>query len=217
VFIPLRISSSLEGITTIQQQLQYDPQILEYKGYFIAGTKLQNTPQQFISIAESTRGTLPISINAPNSNYLTSDTLVMLHFGVYLGEKRSTLLQFVNAQFGNSTCPNFLTVAPNAGRVTVDSICGLDYKTSLSTLAIGMISPNPIGNEFLLPIESYEAQSITISVLNTLGTVLFEEQLALEQGTMLVPIQLKNKVHKGLIVVAIRTKSGIVQQFLIKE
>jgi|GEM_PF-4080468 len=217
VFIPLRISSSLEGITSIQQQLQYDRQILEYKGYFIAGTKLQNTPQQFISIAESSRGILPISINAPNSNYLTSDTLVMLHFGVYLGEKRSTLLQFVNAQFGNSTCPNFLTVAPNAGRVTVDSICGLDYKTSLSTLAIGMISPNPIGNEFLLPIESYEAQSITISVLNTLGTVLFEEQLALEQGTMLVPIQLKNKVHKGLIVVAIRTKSGIVQQLLIKE
>jgi len=217
VFIPLRILSSLEGITSIQQQLQYDPQILEYKGYFIAGTKLQNTPQQFISIAELTRGTLPISINSPNANYHTSDTLVMLHFGVYLGEKRSTLLQFVNAQFGNSTCPNFLTVAPNSGRVTVDSICGLDYKTTLSTLAIGMISPNPIGNEFLLPIESYEAQSITISVLNTLGTVLFEEQLALEQGTMLVPIQLKNKVHKGLIVVAIRTKSGIVQQLLIKE
>lgn len=217
VFIPLRIPSSLEGITSIQQQLQYDPQILEYKGYFIAGTKLQNTPQQFISIAELTRGTLPISINSPNANYHTSDTLVMLHFGVYLGEKRSTLLQFVNAQFGNSTCPNFLTVAPNSGRVTVDSICGLDYKTTLSTLAIGMISPNPIGNEFLLPIESYEAQSITISVLNTLGTVLFEEQLALEQGTMLVPIQLKNKVHKGLIVVAIRTKSGIVQQLLIKE
>lgn len=217
VFIPLRITSSLEGITSIQQQLQYDPQILEYKGYFIAGTKLQNTPQQFISIAESTRGILPISINAPNSNYLTSDTLVMLHFGVYLGEKRTTLLQFVLAQFGNSTCPNFLTVGPISGRVTVDSICGLDYKTTLSTLAIGMISPNPIGNEFLLPIESYEAQSITISVLNTLGTVLFEEQLTLEQGTMLVPIQLKNKVHKGLIVVAIRTKSGIVQQLLIKE
>ncbi len=217
VFIPLRIPSSLEGITSIQQQLQYDPQILEYKGYFIAGTKLQNTPQQFISIAELTRGTLPISINSPNANYHSSDTLVMLHFGVYLGEKRSTLLQFVNAQFGNSTCPNFLTVAPNSGRVTVDSICGLDYKTTLSTLAIGMISPNPIGNEFLLPIESYEAQSITISVLNTLGTVLFEEQLALEQGTMLVPIQLKNKVHKGLIVVAIRTNSGIVQQLLIKE
>ena len=217
VYIPLRISSTLEGITSIQQQLQYDPQILEFKGYLIAGTKLQNIPQQFISIAESTRGTLPIYITAPNANYLTSDTLVTIHFGVYLGEKRTTLLQFVNAQFGNSSCPNFLTVAPNSGKVTVDSICGLDYKTTLSTLALGMISPNPIGEEFLVPIESYESQTITISVLNSLGSVLFEEKFDIEKGIVLVPIHLKNKVHKGLLVVGIRTKNGTVQQLLIKE
>lgn len=217
LFVPLRVNSSLEGITSIQQQLQYDPKILEYKGYLIAGTKLQNIPQQFISIAESSRGTLPISITAPTANYLPSDTLVTLHFGVYLGEKRSTVLQFVNSQFGNTTCPNFLSVTTTSGKVTVDSLCGLEYKTTLSTLAIGMISPNPVGDVFVLPIESFESQLVTISLLNSLGSVLYEEKKVLEKGTIALPINCKNLIHQGLFIVSIRSNNGFVQQLLIKE
>ena len=217
IFLPLRVSSSLEGITSLQQQLQYDPQILEYKGYRTVGTKLQNIPNQFISIAETSKGVLPITISTPQSNFTNSDTLVILHFSVYLGENLSTSLQFVTSHFGNTACPNFLNVSAFPGRVTVDSICGLDYKTTLSTVSIGAIVPNPFSDVVRIQFDSKETQSIVVTLMSPIGTVVHQQQIELSQGTHLLPITSVKSLQTGLYILSIRANNGIHQQLLIKE
>jgi hypothetical protein len=217
IFVPLRLNASLEGITTLQQQLQYDPQILEFKGYRNNGTKIQNIPNQFISIAETSKGNLPITISTPQSNFTNSDTLVILHFRVYLGEKLSTPIQFVSSQFGNTACPNFLNVTSIPGRITVDSICGLDYKTTLSTVSIGAVVPNPFSDVVRIQLDSKESQSISITLLSPIGTVVHQQDVELTEGTHLLPITAVKTLQKGLYILSIRANNGIHQQLLIKE
>jgi len=217
ISIPIRVNSFLEGITTIQHTLQYDRSILEYKGYSSNGTKIQNIPSQFITISELPNGQLPISIVTPLPQFTNSDTLLNLVFAVYLGEKRSTPIQFINSSFGTAQCPNFLTIQSQQGKVTIDSICGLDFKTSQTTFALGTIAPNPITNFLSISLDSKENQNIEVTIYSPLGTAILDKLFTVKEGITSLLLPEIQTLHTGVYVLSIRGKNSIFQQLILKE
>jgi hypothetical protein len=151
--------------------LNYDSSILKYERAIIRNTASENVSQNNVSeAAEGGR----LFIHLAGSNYFSpNDSLIILQFSTYLGDRIETTITFEHSMFGDGICPNVLDVNAKAGIFALDSVCGLMQKIGRTTALKAEIvscSPNPVNTtaelEYNLP---YDAD-IEIILFNSFGT-----------------------------------------------
>lgn len=108
-----------------------------------------------------------------DAGLLDRDTLLLLRMRLYLGDSASTrmLIDVDTSSFGLGVCPDLLPLRMRAGRVALDSVCGLSYKTAvggLRTFRAGVL-PNPTSDAVTLAIVAQPGSVALVDVLDALG------------------------------------------------
>lgn len=157
---------------SFEDTLVYNPNLLRFESEEIIGTaserklytKLEEFPQY---------GMLTISIKMPQNIYFgESDTLILLKFKTFLGDKISTPITFTNPQFGDYICSKVLSSDISNGVFSLDSICGLELKTV--PINIGMfrfenLTPNPANTKVEFNYEIPYEDKVNIELYNYYG------------------------------------------------
>lgn len=109
-----------------------------------------------------------------DAGFPAGDTVVTLRMRVFLGDSSSTIV-VINpdlSSVGLAGCPDLLPLRSRAGRVSIDSVCGLSYKTAVSglkTFRAGVL-PNPAIDVATVAVMAAQQGSIvTVDVLDALG------------------------------------------------
>lgn len=160
--------------------LTYNKTILKYDGYNTPGTASEIVPDDNIIINEiENTGRLAISIKTPsNAYFLKKDTLILLNFKAFLGDKIYTQISFASPVFGDGKCNNVLnTNEITNGILFLDSICGISLKTipySQYKFAILSIDPNPVTESFSIAYQMAFASKVTIKIYDMYGREIIE-------------------------------------------
>lgn len=108
-----------------------------------------------------------------DAGFTAGDTLVTLRMRLFLGDSSSTRV-VINPDIstvGLAECPDLLPLRVRAGRVSIDSVCGLSYKTAvggLMTFRAGVL-PNPAFDVATVAVVAEEGKMVTVDVLDALG------------------------------------------------
>jgi hypothetical protein len=156
--------------------LQFDSTMLDFIDKEIINTASENADT--IKIVDTVSGKLFIEIRMPaaaNSHFLPSDTIILLKFNTYLGDKISTPIAFGDIAFGDGVCSNVLNSNPQNGSLTIDSVCGLEYiaiPLTQKKYSFEKLFPNPAEDkleiEYSIPINL----KVEISIYNSFGNEL---------------------------------------------
>jgi hypothetical protein len=156
---------------TFDTKLSYNNTLLRFYDYQSFGTGSDGAKS--IDISENIKDQeLDISIEMPTSNFRFSDTLIFIRFSTYLGNEKSTPITFLNPIFGDGNCPKALNPNIKNGSFSLDSICGLEYKTVPlpdDMVFISKVSPNPTFSSsnifFHIPIDA----RVDLKIYNSFG------------------------------------------------
>ncbi|MBU3678073.1 MAG: T9SS type A sorting domain-containing protein [Candidatus Kapabacteria bacterium] len=101
------------------------------------------------------------------------DTLITLRMRLFLGDSSSTrvVINPDNSTVGLAECPDLLPLRVRAGRVSIDSVCGLSYKTAVSglkTFRAGVL-PNPAFDGATVAVIAQQGSVMSVDVLDALG------------------------------------------------
>ena len=162
---------------TFHDTLTYDRTTLVFEGFETVGTSSEGAP--YINIGEVTGGGRAyISISMPsNSFFLKRDTLIVLKFKSYLGEKNSTEIAFADPHFGDGICDFVLTPKFTNGLFSLDSVCGLELKTvplKKGTYRFEAILPNPVADKFTMEYELPYPNIVGITIYDSFGNQIRE-------------------------------------------
>ena len=124
-----------------------------------------------LSIEPRTRGAV-VTLR-DDAGFPDRDTLIILRLRLYLGDSASTrvLIDADTSSIGLASCPDLLPLRIRAGRVGIDSVCGLSYKTAvggLRTFRAGVL-PNPAMDVATVAIMGPIGSTATVDVLDALG------------------------------------------------
>ncbi|MCL5991765.1 MAG: T9SS type A sorting domain-containing protein [Bacteroidetes bacterium] len=152
--------------------LTYDASLLRFNGYENINTASEAADRiEIIPNFNSSR--LSVIIEKHGKNYfLPNDTLILLKFKTYLGDKVSTPISFADPEFGDGFCSQVLTPNITNGKFTLDSICGLNLKAIPHTTKIFRfedIYPNPANEKIQFEYEMAFTTNIKISIYNSYG------------------------------------------------
>jgi len=171
---------------TFDTKLSYNNTLLRFYDYQSFGTGSDGA--KGIDIKENLDDQeLEISIEMPaGSNFGFSDTLIFLRFSTYLGNEKATPITFLNPIFGDGNCPKALNPNIDNGSFSLDSICGLDFKTVPlpdDIVFVSKFTPNPaseFGHIFFhIPIDA----KVEMTVFNSFGNkIMILETSHLQKG-----------------------------------
>lgn len=178
--------------------LEYDNSLLHFLDYELAGTACEGAIDSEIEISESTTGELnrlTLDLKMPEqeqSRFISSDTLILLKFNSYLGNKVQTNIDIIDPVFGDGSCYNILDLDVKQGSFRLDSLCGLDWKTSIYDeyfAAIEKIFPNPASESYTIEYFVFQETDIEIAMYNSYGVLIFAEKYGKkEMGTHSIKI-----------------------------
>ncbi|MEI6091433.1 MAG: T9SS type A sorting domain-containing protein [bacterium] len=168
----------IRNAKNFQTVISYDSTIMRYDNRELIGTASEGAD---VNISQLTSGSIEININNKADYFKVVDTLINLQFRTYLGEVLTTELAFTKSKtkFGDGLCDDVLNIDGNIenGIFSLDSVCGLQYKTKVIPrgITIQSISPNPASDaidlEFFLPkdsqckIEIYDSKGQLVTIL----------------------------------------------------
>jgi hypothetical protein len=155
---------------TFDTKLSYNNTLLRFYDHLSFGTGSDGAKS--IQINENIDAQeLDISIEMP-TDFGFSDTLIFLRFSTYLGNEKATPITFLNPVFGDGNCPKALNPNIKNGSFSLDSICGLEYKTVPlpdDMVFVSKVSPNPTLSSanifFHIPIDV----KVDLKVYNSFG------------------------------------------------
>ena len=210
--VPIVVDNS-HFARTFEDVIFFNNTILRYESYSTLGTAAEIVPDYLVNISEgSTHETVRISIACPPSSYfLDRDTLLILIFNTYLGDRTATQISFTDPKFGDGICNNVLdTKNFKNGRFILDSICGLSLKTlPFGENVFSLINsyPNPADKELNIEYSISFKTNVCIELYNTYGelagTVIDN---VLPSGTYIATY---NSSNLPLGVYYVRMKAGI--------
>lgn len=168
--LPIRVDASKVSLAkTSSITITFDPSLLRYRGVITAGTAAEGS--SILQQTESPRGTLVLQLHATGS-FLPRDTFAVATFDTFLGNAAATELSMKNqtTMFGNDGCTNIFTVHAESGRFDVDSVCGLEYKTSTAGVLRLTGWPNPTAAILYVNLENNTQSEATVTVYDSYGT-----------------------------------------------
>ncbi len=164
----------LTSIRSFTTTLLYDGSLLVYSGiYNVAGTAAQSASRSDVKIDDSTPGTLDVEITLPtNTFFQEKDTLIVLYFDTYLGQKPLTSIDLRNTDFGDGDCKGLLGVQLAGGAFALDSVCNLG--SLIGPAASGMFrleqnTPNPAGDDAFIEYEVAFSTDVKIDIFDARG------------------------------------------------
>ncbi len=195
VNIPVLVDASAVGLTNVTSfTLAFDPSLLRFSALRTQGTA--SAGATVIRAQESPPGILNVTLDK-TSNFSSNDTLVNLLFDTFLGTQISTELSIANetTTFGNDGCPSVLNVRTTSGVFSLDSICGLSYKTSGSVRSIqAAVYPNPAVDATSIALIVHDTTHVVITLRDALGrSVLQVYTDVMQPGTYIVPLDLRGQ------------------------
>ncbi|MFP4529142.1 MAG: choice-of-anchor D domain-containing protein [Candidatus Kapaibacterium sp.] len=154
--------------------LSYDYSLLRYVDAVTFGTAAEGAMS--VNIDEfSHPGRLPILIESGFNNYFSArDTIILLQFRVFLGERISAPIAFGNPRFGDYKCEQVLDLSESVinGSITLDSVCGLNLKAhKLNGGGFGRISPNPASGRVNIEFRTTFESRVNISLYDSYGRI----------------------------------------------
>lgn len=172
VAIPILVQGSSVRLTNLTSfTITFDPSLMRFNSLVTLGTSSEGAV--VLQATEAPRGVLKVSLDK-SGNFLEKDTLVLVRFDTYLGDKISAGISLANetTTFGSSGCNSVLDVRTTSGVFALDSICGLDYKTSGSSLAIrAAVFPNPTVDFVTIAVSTPDTTHVVVSVRDALGRI----------------------------------------------
>lgn len=183
ISIPVFVESGkISTANTFSCRLDYDKTILQYNDFTSYGTASGNAWQILVSDINEHSVSLEIQ-NDNDVEFAASDTMILLNFHTFLSQNYYTPILIADVKIGNSTCEQiFKYDLTNASSIfTIDSVCGLDYKTlpesGEGTFAVTSIYPNPCRDFVDIQFENPYACNLKLEIINAIGIseqVLFE-------------------------------------------
>ena len=131
IVVPIHVDKSkISSAGVARITLSYDKSILQYVKYDKIGTASEIAMDVAIDDV-SASPSLEISLNALPDLFFSSDTLLLLHFRTFLSSATATPIVFNKVVMGNENCEQIFTYDLSSANAifTIDSICGIDFKT----------------------------------------------------------------------------------------
>lgn len=194
--------------------LRYNNTLLKYLGY-----KSANTASQNLSLDSKVAEKNNININelnlylntTQNTNFLNSDTLIILRFNTFLGDVLDTEIEIFEPKIGNDNCPEIIEITKQNGNISIDSICGLEYKvfdrSERQKFVLNYPTPNPVNDKVKFDFTVAYRTNINIEIYNSYGeniyTIINQE---LEKGNYSKSLDIAG-FNSGLYL--IRMKAGL--------
>ena len=177
ITIAVTVDSNRVGRTeTAHLEIAFDPSLLRYRGAILSGTASEGSA---LTDPENPPGLLKIDLDA-NGSFAQRSTLILLQFDTFLGDRAETELALspLTTRFGNVGCESVLDVSTRNGKFLIDSVCGLEYKTSTSLRSITSIgiAPNPVAAIARIIIMSPDSSGAELSVTDAFGSVVVPQQ-----------------------------------------
>ncbi len=171
-------AKALESVSIAKFAFTFDESLLSYKGYKELGTASEGA-----AIAVQ-RGallgfdrTIQITITSRDKALRAlSERLILLDFDTYLGRGVSTPLTFSNYTLGDASCTERARITTTTnGTFTLDSVCGLEAKTSAinkaTSFLLSDISPNPVSDNIHVGFQVAYKTRVTVEILDALGQI----------------------------------------------
>ncbi|MDZ4745805.1 MAG: choice-of-anchor D domain-containing protein [bacterium] len=192
VSIPLIVDGASVALTNRTAfTATFNPSLLKFESIRTQGTASEGSIT--VQATESPRGVVKIELDK-NGNFVPRDTLVYLVFNTFLGSQISSELALANSTttFGNAGCVSVLDVRTTSGLYALDSICGLDYKTSGGTLAIqAEVFPNPASERASIALVVSDTTEVSVTMRDALGrSVLHFQAEVFLPGSYIIPLDL---------------------------
>ncbi|MFP4369494.1 MAG: T9SS type A sorting domain-containing protein [Candidatus Kapaibacterium sp.] len=154
ISIPLLTDEAVVIANSFEGELRYDKSLLEFYDYITQGTASEPTTLAEINSLPGEEG-IALKINLPPATrFYERDTLIILQFRTYLGEKISTSISISNHRFSDVNCYNVLKLdnTTENGEFRLDSVAGLRHKAypRSSGLPELKLYPNPAQSEVLI-------------------------------------------------------------------
>lgn len=160
---------------------RYDRSMLEFIDYLSNQTASNSLSldSKITEIQEDKYDKLDIDLRtSANSNFLNSDTLIILRFNSYLGDKLQSNLEFFSAKIGNENCQEIIGVDKTDGVLTLDSVCGVEYKvrqrSQIFKNKISSLTPNPASEKIDIEFDINQEGYTKIQLFNTFGDLVQE-------------------------------------------
>ena len=158
-------------------------EILRKKGQKVAANRSDRESTEGAAIAVQ-RGallgfdrTIQITITSRDKALRAlSERLILLDFDTYLGRGVSTPLTFSNYTLGDASCTERARITTTTnGTFTLDSVCGLEAKTSAinkaTSFLLSDISPNPVSDNIHVGFQVAYKTRVTVEILDALGQI----------------------------------------------
>lgn len=169
------------GAKNFTTEISFDSTVLRYENRHIIGTAGEAAD---IEIAQINSGTIALSINNKNDYFPAVDTLILLRMRVYLGSEPGSHLVFRRGvtKFGDGLCDDVIDIegAIINGVVSIDSLCGIDYKTYRrkdSDVVIKSVTPNPAFETIDVVFTVLRESNIRYEIVDEHGTCISSKEL----------------------------------------
>lgn len=197
--------------------LRYDNTLIKYLGYKSTNTASQNLSIDSKAIEENVGKFNELKIElktTENTNFLNSDTLIILRFNTFLGDVLDTEIEIFEPKIGNNNCPTIMEITKQNGNVAIDSICGLEYKvfdrSNRQKFVLNYPNPNPVNDRMELDFTVAFKTNINIEIYNTYGEIVYTIiNQELEKGNYSKSLDITG-FNSGLYL--IRMKAGLFEK-----
>ena len=172
----------VSGIQRARIYLEANPTLLQYVDAIQQGTASEGA---LVNIGDISGGVV-IDIEQ-DAGMIARDTLVLLDFNTYLGDSASTAIVVGEySTLGTIACPDALPLIRSHGRFTLDSLCGLSYKTRTASSGLrGSLFPNPSSGYTNLIVESALQNATRIEIIDGFGRNVRSEHVKVNDGVLL--------------------------------
>ena len=164
---------------TFTADILFDPSLLMYVDKRILATAVEAAEKVKVGV-DTALGKLQIDVsmaNSPNSWFYSRDTLILLIFDTYLGERVSAPISIIDPKFGNEICNRVLTPSIKNGSFALDSVCGLDWKAvpiAKRKFVLADVYPNPSDDNVFVEISQAFDENVNVSFFNSYGNNVME-------------------------------------------
>jgi hypothetical protein len=176
VNIPIIIDSGrVTFARTFNDTLTFNKTILRYEGYYTVGTASEVVPYNYINVGtDNSEERIFISLKTPGDSYfLPRDTLILIAFRTYLGDRASTQIAFQSPKFSDGVCDRVLSLTNiKNGIFSLDSVCGLNLKTIpiiSEKFSLNEIYPNPAQDIIKIGFETAFTSVVEFNLYNSFG------------------------------------------------
>lgn len=162
-------------------RISFDSTVLNYINRNIIGTASEASS---VIIQNINAGTIELTINNVVDYFPAIDTLINLQFRAFLGNEPTSTIAFQigHTKFGDGLCGDVIDITDyiSNGLVSIDSLCGVQYKAHLrngSALKINSLSPNPANQKLEVNITTKIEDNIYIEIYDIEGNKLQSQKM----------------------------------------